>query len=657
MPILTPGRDNERSPHAMMETMQLVTVIPIKRAIGVEELSYFSPERVPLGAIVSVPLRGKSTTALVVRCVEASTARADIRAAQFALKKLGAVKAKGFFRPEFIDAARECGEYFVASTGSILGAILPKALLGESAPAPFGTRTKSAKPERFVFQAEDAERFATYKSLVREQFANGLSTFLILPSIQDIEHAYQSIEKGIRDFTFILHGGLPKKELLARWRAACTLEHPVLVIATPYFAHLPRTDLATIIVDKESSSAYKLQGRPFVDLRYFLERYAERIGARLIAGDIFLRVETLARAERGDFEAFARPKFRLVSPAVSTIIDMRTLGEQPATGKVAICSPELVDAIEDARKTGTQVFILGVRRGYAPMTVCGDCGEVVSCTRCSAPVVLYKRPGVKPEAGAEAAAHAFVCHRCGTERAADETCKTCGGWRLVSLGFGIEQAAESIRSRFSDAAIFRIDRDSTGTHKEAAEVARQFFATPGGIMIGTEMALPYLTAPVATVAVLSVNSLLTIPDFRMNERVFRLLLSLRAKAERRFLIQTRETSHALFGLAAGGNIVEFMRAELEERKALGYPPYSVLIKFTYEGKKQDGVDAMAEIERIFGVYHPVTFPSFIARVKNQYRMNGLIKIPDGKWPDPELAALIRTLPQETSVKVDPESVI
>lgn len=644
--------------YAMMETMQLVTVIPIKRAIGVEELSYFSPERVPEGAIVSVPLRGKATTALVIRCVDAASARADIKAAQFALKKLGAVHAKGFFRPEFIDTARASAAYFGTSTGSILGALLPKALIGESAPIAFAPRPpKSAKADRFVFQAEDTERFASYKSLVREQFANGQSTFLILPSVQDIEHAYQSIEKGIADFTFILHGGLSKKELLARWRAASTLEHPVLVIATPYFAHLPRADLATIIVDKESSSAYKLQGRPFLDLRYFLERYAERLGARLIAGDIFLRVETLARADRGEFEAFARPKFRLVSPAVSQIIDMRKLGEQPATGKVAICSPELVDAIEDARKTGTQVFILGVRRGYAPMTVCGDCGEVVACSRCSAPVVLYKRPGVKPEEGNEAAAHVFVCHRCGGERAADETCTKCGGWRLVSLGFGIEQAAESIRSRFADAAIFRIDRDSTTTHKEASEVARKFFATPGGILIGTEMALPYLTVQVATVAVLSVNSLLTIPDFRMNERVFRLLLSLRAKAERRFIIQTRDTTPELFNLAAGGNIVEFMRAELEERKMLGYPPYSVLVKFTYEGKKQDGVDAMAEIERIFGVYHPVTFPSFIARVRNQYRMNALIKIPEGKWPEKDLSTLIAALPQEISVKVDPESVI
>ena len=39
--------------------MYLVSVAPIKRGIPIDELSYFTKEHVPPGALVSVPLRGR----------------------------------------------------------------------------------------------------------------------------------------------------------------------------------------------------------------------------------------------------------------------------------------------------------------------------------------------------------------------------------------------------------------------------------------------------------------------------------------------------------------------------------------------------------------------------------------------------------------------
>jgi hypothetical protein len=66
---------------------------------------------------------------------------------------------------------------------------------------------------------------------------------------------------------------------------------------------------------------------------------------------------------------------------------------------------------------------------------------------------------------------------------------------------------------------------------------------------------------------------------------------------------------------------------------------------------------MEDIEKTFGMYHPVTFPSFIAKVKGKYHMNALIKIPPKEWPNPELMTLIRALPSEVIVRINPENVI
>ncbi len=641
--------------------MYVVSVAPISRGIPIDELSYFTKEELPKGTLVVVPLRGKSVHALVLRSLPASAAKAEIKNAGYALKKLEHVKARAFFRPEFIDAATATAQYFAASTGAAVQALFPNTLLelGTKEETPQPSTISEKKGNRLILQAEEEERFATYKSHIRETFARGHSCFFVLPSMQEIEHAYTRLEKGIQEYTFVLHSGLSKKEIAKRWQAATSTAHPVLIIATPLFLAIPRNDITSIILDQESSGAYTPYARPFIDMRYFVERFADATGADLVLGDLFLRVETLFRLEEGEFEALFRPKSRITTEATPHLVDMRKSGEQPATGKIAIASRELVELIDDARKKGTHCFILGVRKGFAPMTVCGDCGTVVSCDRCSAPLVLHrKRSAEAPvDPSEESSPNIFMCHRCGRTHATRITCTHCGGWRLIPLGIGLDQAEESLARRFPDATIFRLDRDMVKKHKDAKKIVSEFYQTPGSILLGTEMALPYLTEPLGVVAVLSVNSLLTIPDFRMGERIFRLLLKLREKAREHFVIQTRDPSPPIFELALQGNIGEFMRAELDVRKRLEYPPFVTLLKFTHEGKKGDAEAIMTDIEKVFGSYHPISFPGFIARVKGKYLTHALITIPKNEWPNDEIAGLARALPTEVIVRVNPDSVV
>jgi primosomal protein N' len=116
-----------------------------------------------------------------------------------------------------------------------------------------------------------------------------------------------------------------------------------------------------------------------------------------------------------------------------------------------------------------------------------------------------------------------------------------------------------------------------------------------------------------------------------------------------------------FGDISDGNIGEFVREELTTRKELGYPPFRTLIKFTYRGSEEEGRRALSDLERIFSVYHPVTFPSFIGKVKGKYVMNALLFVPreDPKsaWPNDEILSLIRSLPPEIEVRVNPDSVV
>ena len=209
-----------------MHLMYVVSVAPIKRGIPIDELSYFTKEPIAPGALVTVPLRGRSVPGLVIRSIPAQEAKSELRRADFALKKLERVHASNFFAPGFIRAAITTATYFAASPGAAIQALFPNSLLGMKQAIKEPVAPKNQRHgQHFIFQAEEEERFATYKSYIREVFARGASCYFVLPSLQDIESTYAKLEKGISNYTFILHSGLTKKETEKRWNAILAMHH------------------------------------------------------------------------------------------------------------------------------------------------------------------------------------------------------------------------------------------------------------------------------------------------------------------------------------------------------------------------------------------------------------------------------------------------
>src|SRR5690606_34278009 len=106
----------------------------------------------------------------------------------------------------------------------------------------------------------------------------------------------------------------------------------------------------------------------------------------------------------------------------------------------------------------------------------------------------------------------------------------------------------------------------------------QFYDTPGSILIGTEMSLLYLKEEIANIGVVSIDSMFAIPDFSIHERILNILLKAKALASKNFILQTRNSASPIIQYAHSGNIKEFIRAELKERKIYGYPPFTLMIK-------------------------------------------------------------------------------
>lgn len=648
--------------------MKILEVIPIARGINKDTLSYFSGSDIPIGSIIKVPLRKRVVPALVINARDVEDIKSEIKNSSFALKKIEKVKFTNLLTKNFVDATEITANYYVSTIGLVLNSIIPKTLfeniekikLPEENPEnsnpsqikrQFDGARKNTKAEKFVIQSTDEDRYAQYKSIIREEFAKNASIFFCLPTIQDIKKAKESLHKGIEPYTYILHSSMNKKDIVETVNKILDEKHPVLIIGTCGFLSIPKNNVSTIILDKENSRSYKTQIRPYIDMRKFAEIFAEKINAKIIFGDLLLRTDTIWRQKKGELVELVSLKFRSLTTSSQEIIDMRSIqktAEETENKKAfRILSDNLESRIKENIQNNEHMFIFTGRRGLSPSTVCADCGNVVKCNSCGAHTVLHK----------SATENFFLCHKCGERRSALEKCSHCGGWRLTTLGIGSEMVEQKIKELYPKASVFRIDADATPTHNRAQAVADKFYSSPEGILVGTEMALLYLTEKIENTAVVSIDSFFSIPDFRINERILNILLKLRSITDKHFIIQTRDITQKVFDYAVKGNLVDFYRDEINDREKLKFPPFTTLIKISIFGTKDAVLEMVENIQKIIEPHTIDIFPAFIPQSKGKYGVNGIIKIPDGKWPDKALCDKLKILPIEVLVNVDPDSLI
>ena len=650
-----------------MKNMKIITVIPLKKGIWKENLTYFTTKDIPNGSIVVIPLRNKKVLGLVIYSEDVTTQKSNLKNMSFNLKKIIEVKERSIFTKEYMDAAMETSKYFVGSKNNVITSLIPAALRENyDTVAKFKniknnlleTKNRSdIKSEKLIFQANFEDRISTYKTLIRGSFAQKKSVFIVLPTEYDIKIFEESLARGIEQFTFSIHGGLSEKKIIKTFEHIITTDHPVLIIGTAPFLSIPRHDIETIIVEHENSNAYKMIGRPHIDLRFFAELFAVKINAKFILGGTLLRFETIARKEEDGLLPLHPMQFRTNFNGKIEILNKDSL--QPDKEKFKILADESIDVIKNTVTRKQNVFIFSLRKGLATMTVCRDCNETILCEKCGAPLVLYlSHQGKK---------RMFVCNRCETDMGGEKVCTNCGSWNLMPLGIGTDTVYEHIKEIFPKVKVFKLDKDSAKTAKGAEKIIKEFEENPGSILIGTEMAFFYIKNKVPVSLIASFDSLWSIPNFKMGERIIQIMLSIIENTTEKFIIQTKNDKDKAILAIESENLLSFVREELEDRKKFGYPPFKRFIKITHQGDKTEALKAKKVLEEIFKDYSPIIFSGFIPRLKDKYVTNALIKIEPKKWSLPEMSSdsslnenlfhKLSLLPSDFEVLVDPEDLL
>lgn len=638
--------------------MKIIEVIPIAKAINTDTLTYFSSKDIAIGNIVDIPIRKKSICGVVISVQDVQDMKSEIKKADFSLKKIDKIKSKNRIPSDFIDMAREMANYYATNIGSILNILLPNYLIDNIGKLDLTHSEKKndseivhvkIRKEKYAVQGDDEERYGAWKSLIRQEFARKKSIFFLTPTIEDANKAFELLEKGIEGYAFLLHGSLSEKKIIEVWNKIMSEKHPVVVIATGGFLSLPREDIETIVIEKENNKAYKIPRRPYLDIREIAERIAKRKNMKVFFSDILLSLETLYRESQGDILQSSPFKFRSLSTAIDSLVDMKK--NKTGTNNFKILSDEVETLILKTKNDSEQMIILATRRGISPATVCGDCQNIVTCNNCSSPVVLHKG------GNNDQSRNFFMCHRCGERRSTEEYCKVCGSWKLGVVGIGIDLVIQKIKDKFPDINIFQLDSDIVKTDKAAKAIVQKFKAKPGSILIGTEMILQYLHDKVENSAIISLDSLFALPDFRIQEKILYTMIRMRALSSRNFIVQTRKPDEKVFEFGLKGNMSDFYRDAIEERKRFNYPPFFTLIKLTIEGKKDDIVKEMDIAQNILDPYEVEIFPAFTHTVRGNLVLHGLIRVPYEKWPISDLVDKLRMISPTITIKVDPETLL
>ncbi|MFC1756985.1 primosomal protein N' [Patescibacteria group bacterium] len=621
---------------------KLLKIAPITKGVS-RDVFYFSSKKTRIGSLVTIPLRNKKEVGIVLSIEDVKNLKSKLKTSSYSLKKISEVISFQFLKTEFINAASKTANYFLAGTGSIIKELCPQAILNKPPLDDIKAQTPSQEKNHLVkvLRASTKERVRFYRNEIRSEFAKGNSIFLCVSSQKEIEYFEDKLKKGIEDYTFSMHGKMSKKLMEEQWEKAVKETHSILIISTGLFLSLPRHDINTFILENESSPFYKAKNRPFLDTRVAVKNIAKEMGAVLILADEILRTETFSKNISGELPSATPATPRIISQSEQMLVDM--------TKQKTIISNELKETLESAYKNNEQAILFINRRGYELSTVCNDCQKIVKCPNCDTPITLHLGPQRK-----------FVCHKCLFESKAAKHCPYCKGWNLKTLGIGIQKIGEEIKNLFPDFKIFRLDSDVVKTRLQGKELIKKYTETPGSILLATEMLFSFLESSVERIGVLSIDNLFNLPDFRINERIFRTLVRLKMRAKKTFIVQTRLPEHPVFKNIIKGDISGFYKSELEMRKALGYPPFKTLIKISKEGKNKKQVEKEnKDLKKHLSYFNPISFEAFTPKIRGLHKYHTLIKLPANTWPEEqkELHKKLSDLPQNWKVDVDPESLL
>ncbi|WP_302645990.1 primosomal protein N' [uncultured Dysosmobacter sp.] len=439
-------------------------------------------------------------------------------------------------------------------------------------------RVQAAKPSvTLLHGVTGSGKTQVYLRLVQETLALGKTAMVLVPEIVLTPQMMRKFSSYFGSRVAMLHSSLKMTERYDQWKRIRRGEVDV-VLGTRSALFAPLKNLGLIIMDEEQEGSYQSENVPRYDAREVAKYLCVREKAALVFGSATPTVETAWAAEQGSYQkALLRRRYNENALPEVLIADLR---QEILNGNPGLISTPLRQELEKNLAAGEQSILFLNRRGSSRMLLCGECGYVPQCPRCSTAMTYHSANG------------RLMCHYCGHSEPAADTCPECGGW-MKHVGAGTQKVEEELRELFPEAGILRMDADTTaGGHEE---ILQTFERERVPILLGTQMVAKGLDFEnVTLVGVLSADISLYVDNYRAAERTFSLLTQVVGRAGRggktgRAVIQTYTPENDVIRCAAQQDYDAFYESEIRMRRLRRYPPFADLFTVTVSGTEEGRV--------------------------------------------------------------------
>ena len=484
----------------------------------------------------------------------------------------------------------------------------------------------------------------------------GRQALVLLPEIALTEGFLDRVEARFGARPAEWHSGVTSTERRRVWTMVAE-GGAELVVGARSALFLPFRDLGLIVVDEEHDISYKQEEGVIYNARDMAVLRGSIANAQVVLSSATPSLETWANAESGKYARLAlTARFGAAVMPEMRAIDLRE-GNLPANRWI---SDTLARAMKERIEVGEQVLLFLNRRGYAPVTICRACGNLIDCDQCDAWLVEHRFRRI------------LMCHQCGATRPVPDACPSCKvKGRMAPVGPGVERLAEEVRGLFPDARLAVLSSDLFGSAKDLKACIKEISEGGADVIVGTQIVAKGHNFPLLTlVGVIDADLGLQGSDLRAAERTFQLIRQVSGRAGRAerpglALVQTCQPDHPVMGAILSGDEEEFWRAEAAARRGAGVPPFGRLAGIILSSRDAKAVvkagkalAARAEPLRRIGaeVYGPAAAP--VARIRGRHRVRLLVKAERGARIQDALAEWLAQvkLPASLrlSVDIDPQ---
>ncbi len=468
-----------------------------------------------------------------------------------------------------------------------------------------------------------------YINLIKQAMESGSQVLYLLPEIAITTQIVQRLKKIFGDTMGVYHSRFSDNERVEVWNGILQGKFK-FVIGVRSSILLPFDNLGLIIIDEEHDGSYKQQEpAPRYNARDVAMVMGQMHHAKILLGSATPSVETFYHAQQGKYGFVILDK-RFGEAQLPKIMLADIARERKQKTNKGEFSGLLLKKIEEALNKKEQVIIFQNRRGYSPMVSCEDCGWIPKCVNCAVSLTYHQYR------------HALVCHYCGYKESLPSNCPVCTSARIKSMGYGTEKLEEELNLHFPSAKVQRMDLDTTRSKTGYETIIDQFERQETNILVGTQMVTKGLDFDhVSLVGIFNADRMIHFPDFRSYERAYQLITQVSGRAGRRdtagtVVIQTSNPEHPLLLTILNHGYQEFYSVELADRYQHHYPPFVRLIEITVKHTDKKACQLTANILanqlretlreiRILGPGEPM-----ISKIRNQFLLSILIKIPRGK---------------------------